>query len=98
MILIPFPLDKKLFELDRGLQELGKNLYGRKLFREYPEENRFVNFRMELHGDGSFTLHFLHSILGLMENKSFGTSDDEVLEELEILISVVKGKLNLANS
>lgn len=98
MIPIPFQLKDKLFELDLCLHELGKSLYGRKLFKEYAEGNYFNNFYLELHGDGSFTLHFIKSILGYMEAKSFGTQENDVLNELDLLIALVRHKLKMVSA
>lgn len=98
MIIIPSPIKGKLFDLDRNLQELGKSLFGRKLFKDYAEGDHFYNFHMELHSDGSFTIHFLHSILGHIESKNFGVQDEEVLQELELLNTVVKNKLKIVSA
>lgn len=98
MIVIPVQLKDKLFQLDRSLHELGKSLYGRKLFKEYVEGNNFNNFYLELHIDGSFTLHFAKSILGYMEKKSFGTQENDVLSELDLLLALVKHQLRMVSA
>lgn len=98
MVVIPSQLKYKLIELDHCLHELGKNLYGRKLFKEYSEGKYFNNFYLEVFYDGSFTLHFSKGILGYMETKSFGNQENDVLNELDLLIALVKNQLNMVNA
>lgn len=98
MITIPSPLKGKLVDLDRNLHELGRNLYGRKIFQDYAEGDQFYNFHVELHSEGSFTIHFHHGILGHIETKNFGVQDEEVLQELELLNTLVKNKLKLVST
>jgi len=103
MIPIPHSIKLKLIELDQALQELGRMLYGRKIFGEYVLSNHFHNFQVELHADGSFTLHFQRNILGHMEHKHFQGSTDEqglqqVIDELEITISLIRNKLKLVSA
>lgn len=98
MIIIPIHLKDKLLQLDHSLHALGKSLYGRKLFKEYIEGNNFNNFYLELHIDGSFTLHFFKSILGYMEKKSFGSREDDALNELDLLLAMVNHQLKMVSA
>lgn len=103
MILIPSEIKLKLIELDTALQQLGRKLYGRKLFSEYEQTNRFYNFVFELYPDGSFTLHFQRNILGHIDNKYFqafhGAESQQLqLDELEMTIGLVNNRLELVGA
>ncbi len=103
MILIPSDIKLKLIELDTALQQLGRKLYGRKLFGEYIQSNQFHNFVLELYPNGPFTLHFQRNILGHIENKFFQSFPGEngqqlQLDELEITIGLVKSRLDLVGA
>ncbi|MFP4094262.1 MAG: hypothetical protein ACLFUB_07230 [Cyclobacteriaceae bacterium] len=101
MIPIPQEVGSKLIELDQMLQDLGRILYGRKIFGVYQPGNEFVNFHLELHPDGSFSLHFAKSILGSIEHKRFQAhphGNKEIIEELNLLIALVRNKLKLVNA
>lgn len=93
MIVIPDNISNRLIELDFNLHKLGQNLYTRKIFKDYEEKEFYNNFHLEVHRDGSFTLHFLKSLLGYMEAKRFGRDEQEVLDELDLLNASVKRKL-----
>lgn len=102
MIPIPQEVGSKLIELDQVLQDLGRILYGRKLFGAYQLGNDFVNFHLELHPDSSFSLHFVKSILGNIEHKRFQAqahgNEKEIIDELNLLIALVRNKLKLVNA
>lgn len=103
MILIPSEIKLKLIELDMVLQQLGRKLYGRKLFGDYEETNKFHNFIIELFPDGSFTLHFQKNILGHMVQKFFQALPDLQghhiqLDELEMTIGLVNNRLKLVSA
>jgi hypothetical protein len=103
MIFIPSNIKLKLIELDKSMQELGRSLYGRKLFGSYEESGRFQNFQMELHSDGSFTLHFKRNILGHMEQKHFdggleASARELVIDELTLTITLIQNKLKLVSA
>lgn len=93
MIIIPDYINNRLTELDFNLQKLGQNLYSRKIFKDYEDKSVFNNFHLEVHKDGSFTLHFIKSILGYLEAKNFSNNEQEIIDELNLLNASVKSKL-----
>lgn len=100
MIPIPEVIKYKLVELDRELQLLGRQLYGKKLMAEYQDSQDFQNFSLELHLDGSFTLHFKKQILGSVDQKFFGkdaAGHADILSEINLLMAVVKNQLQLVS-
>ena len=96
MIPIPEEVKIKLVELDQQLHLLSRQLYGKKIVGEYQNNGYFLNFSLELHLNGSFTLHFQKKILGSIEYKTFdATSTDQfgILSELDILLAIIKNQL-----
>ena len=101
MILIPTTLSAELLTLDQDLQRLGRQLYGRKLYGDYPGGNHFHNISLEVHPDGTFTLHFRGGILGSIESRSFGTqeaSESAILDELALLRALLTHQMQLVNA
>lgn len=103
MIHIPSDIKLKLIELDIALQNLGRMLYGRKLYGDYQEAEQFHNYNVELFPDGAFKLHFKGHILGNMEHKFFSAvagedSLDSQLHELEMIISLINNRLKLVSA
>ncbi len=93
MIIIPDYINSRLKELDMNLQSLGQNLYSRKIYKDYEEKTTFNNFHLEVHRDGSFTLHFTKGILGYLETKSFSNNKEEIIDEMSLLNASVISKL-----
>jgi hypothetical protein len=102
MIPIPQQTGDKLVELDQALQVLGRGLYGRKLFGEYIAGTEYKNFHLEVHPDGSFTLHFVNRILGNIDSKKFPvslqTTEAEMIDEINLLINLVRNKQKLVSA
>ena len=101
MIQIPTTLRNELLSLDQDLQRLGRQLYGRKLYGDYPGEDLFRNLSLEVHPNGTFTLHFRGGILGSIENRSFGAqeaSETAILGELGLFRAMITHQMQLVNA
>ena len=101
MITIPTAVKAELLALDQDLQRLGRQLYGRRIYGDYSDGNHFHNFSVELHLDGTFTLHFRGRILGSIESRSFGTqqtSSASILSELALFKAMIAHQMRLVNA
>ena len=101
MITIPTVVKTELLTLDQDLQRLGRRLYGKKIYGDYSDGNHFHNFSLELHLDGTFTLHFRGGILGSIESRSFGTqemSESTILSELALFKSTITHQMQLVRA
>lgn len=101
MIKIPTTVKNELITLDQDLQKLGRGLYGKKFYGEYSDGQSFSNFSLELHLDGTFTLHFRGGILGGVENRSFGTqeaSQSAIVSELRLFKATLAHQMRMVNA
>lgn len=101
MITIPTLIRTELITLDRDLQRLGRQLYGRKTYGDYSDGDYFCNFRLELHLNGRFSLHFLGGIMGSIDHHDLGfqeTSESAILEELHGLHDRINHQMQLVNA